>query len=503
MRASRSSCSMEPVLRARRAPAKAFSQSVDLRRWRGHRLLSRSHSQSCVSILLSNRGSPTILRVLTVAGEFDRFAAPVAFATITFCVEDVAFELIPAPSIMDYIKQVCVTGDVSTLVNDENLMETWAAEVAKEIWEQKPQFGAIHVQGLKDAADPDAFADKLVRSLIALPEEMKAHFDTSRAFFDSRETGLGSIYLFQSGDGIEYFDKHAHAYRPVNVGHQSEIGTSECEGFYAKSFQTYNALHYEGTYAQNGHGHGNRAHNTGYLMARYRIFGKELTFINLNLHSVPFQDVSEIVEQPEVTKAAKLRQQQIDQLLENIESEGLKDDAIIVAGAFNAQLQETNLLSDFAHTQRATSYAKTGEDGTIEGIEQRDREGRKLVTVESQRFDLHTIHDWFFRLGRGQMVKKYNGELAQVVFGGKLLEESVFFRPSRHYAIDEHSNKDVFMRNLCPAWADRVLYNHRASDLFRHDSFCASGLYYGLVADTEYVGQHKPVALHASICLKN
>ena len=32
-------------------------------------------------------------------------------------------------------------------------------------------------------------------------------------------------------------------------------------------------------------------------MARYRIFGKELTFINLNLHSVPYEDVSEIVEQ--------------------------------------------------------------------------------------------------------------------------------------------------------------------------------------------------------------
>ncbi|RCN51750.1 hypothetical protein ANCCAN_02110 [Ancylostoma caninum] len=74
--------------------------------------------------------------------------------------------------------------------------------------------------------------------------------------------------------------------------------------------------------------------------------------------------------------------------------------------------------------------------------------------------------------------------------------------PSRHYAINPHSGKEEFMRTLCPAWADRVLYNDRMDSLFRHDSFCASGLYYGLVGEEVYIGQHKPVALHASICLK-
>uniref|UniRef100_A0A0R3S6J1 Endo/exonuclease/phosphatase domain-containing protein n=1 Tax=Elaeophora elaphi TaxID=1147741 RepID=A0A0R3S6J1_9BILA len=205
---------------------------------------------------------------------------------------------------------------------------------------------------------------------------------------------------------------------------------------------------------------------------------------------------------PETTKAARLRRSQIDILLKEIESEGLKDDSVLVAGAFNAQLFETHLLSDMASTQRATSYARKSSDGRLEGIEQRDRRGRSVLTVETHRFDLHSIHDWFFRLGRGQMVKKYNGELAQVVFGGKLLEESVFFQPSRHYGINKATEKEEFMKNLCPAWADRVLYNEKLSDLFRHDSFCASGLYYGLVAEKKYVGQHKPVALHATICLK-
>lgn len=65
---------------------------------------------------------------------------------------------------------------------------------------------------------------------------------------------------------------------------------------------------------------------------------------------------------------------------------------------------------------------------------------KSVLTVETYRFDLHSIHDWFFRLGRGQMVKKYNGELAQVVFAGKLLEESVFFQVTVTSCILSFSN---------------------------------------------------------------
>ncbi len=136
--------------------------------------------------------------------------------------------------------------------------------------------------------------------------------------------GLGSIYLFKNCDDVQYFDKYERGYEPVREGHQSEIGARECEGFYAKSFNTYNKLEYEqdrlnvqhntfiyvctkykydGLFQRNGSAN-RRGHlateeepNTGYLMARYRIYGKEITFINLNLHSVPFEDVGELIEQ--------------------------------------------------------------------------------------------------------------------------------------------------------------------------------------------------------------
>ncbi|KAM3725222.1 Inositol polyphosphate-5-phosphatase [Dirofilaria immitis] len=414
----------------------------------------------------------------------------------------------------DYIKQVTVTGDVSTITNNDDLLHDWCAEVAKEVWEQKPEFAIIHIQGLRNADNPDILSNKILKSILYDAPEVQNLFKTSRSYFDTRETGLGSIYLFRNHDEVESFDRYSNSgYKSLRPGHQYEIGARECDGFISNTFGSASSsasnysLRYEGDFYRNDsqrneRSDGTKSVQTGYLMSRFRIYGRDFTFVNLSLHTVPFEDIKELVEQPETTKAARLRRSQIDLLLKEIESEGLKDDSVLVAGAFNAQLFETHLLSDMASTQRATSYAKKSSDGRLEGIEQRDRHGRSVLTVETHRFDLHSIHDWFFRLGRGQMVKKYNGELAQVVFGGKLLEESVFFQPSRHYGIAKATGKEEFMKNLCPAWADRVLYNEKLSDLFRHDSFCASGLYYGLVAEKKFVGQHKPVALHATICLK-
>ncbi|VDN06064.1 unnamed protein product [Thelazia callipaeda] len=399
----------------------------------------------------------------------------------------------------------------------DDALQDWCAEVAKEIWEQKPEFAIVHIQGLRSAENPDILSNKILKSLLYDAAEMQNQFKTSRSYFDTRETGLGSVYLFRNHQEIEAFDRYSNTgYKSLRPGHQYDIGARECDGFISSTFSSASSSTSNYSLRSEKDFHvwvflkrnnseklmTEKAVQSGYLMSRFRIYGRDFTFVNLSLHTVPFEDVKELVEQPETTKAARLRKNQIDILLKEIESEGLKDDSILVAGAFNAQLFETQLLSDMADTQRATSYAKKSSDGKLEGIEQRDRHGRSIVTVESHRFDLHSIHDWFFRLGRGQMVKKYNGELALVVFGGKLLEESVFFQPSRHYGINKATGKEEFNKNLCPAWADRVLYNEKLSDLFRHDSFCASGLYYGLVAEKKFVGQHKPVALHATICLK-
>ncbi|CAG9540679.1 unnamed protein product [Cercopithifilaria johnstoni] len=395
----------------------------------------------------------------------------------------------------------------------DDLLQEWCTEVAKEVWEQKPEFAVIHIQGLRNAGNPDILSNKILKNILYDATELQNLFKTSRSYFDTRETGLGSIYLFHNHDEVESFDRYSNSgYKTLRPGHQYEIGARKCDGFISNIFNASSSasnysLRYEGDFYRNDSQWNEKSNErnfvqSGYLMSRFRIYGRDFTFVNLSLHTVPFEDIKELVEQPETTKAARLRRNQIDILLREIESEGLKDDSVLVAGAFNAQLFETHLLSDMANTQKATSYARKSSDGRLEGIEQRDRRGRSVLTVESHRFDLHSIHDWFFRLGRGQMVKKYNGELAQVVFAGKLLEESVFFQPSRHYGISKATGKEEFMKNLCPAWADRVLYNEKLSDLFRHDSFCASGLYYGLVAEKKFVGQHKPVALHATICLK-
>lgn len=42
-------------------------------------------------------------------------------------------------------------------------MQEWCAEVAKEVWEQKPEFAVIHVQGLRNAENPDILSNKILK----------------------------------------------------------------------------------------------------------------------------------------------------------------------------------------------------------------------------------------------------------------------------------------------------------------------------------------------------
>ncbi|UMM27994.1 hypothetical protein L5515_011033 [Caenorhabditis briggsae] len=400
----------------------------------------------------------------------------------------------------EYIKQVAITGDISRIGTDDDLIRAWCSEVAKEIYEQKCEFAVVHVQGLHSAENPD-YAARVICGCITDNPEIYRAFDSSFAFFDTKLTGLGNLYLFKNHSDVQYYNRFSSTgYINLRTGHQHSIGVKECDGFIQNTFgQSY-------TFRKdfyNDDGTRDLANQrTGFLLARFRIHGKEVTFVNLNLHSVPFEDVNEIAtKNASLTKAAAKREDQIEMLLKELDDEGLRNDAILVAGSFNSQLHETDLLNYLAKTQLVQTVAKKDEDGNVESIEHVDRHGRRTTTVERTRFDLHSIHDWFFRLGRGQMVKRYNGELADVAFKGNLKEETCFFQPSRHYELNE-KGKEEFQRTLCPAWSDRILYNDKMNDLFRHDSFCASGLYYGLVAEEKFVGPHKPVALHASICLK-
>ncbi|CAD6191344.1 unnamed protein product [Caenorhabditis auriculariae] len=399
----------------------------------------------------------------------------------------------------EYVKQVTVTGDISRIGTNDDLLRKWCAEVAQEIFEQKCEFAVVHVQGLHAAEDPDYAARVICGSITDNPQIYKI-FDSSRAFFDTKLTGLGNLYLFRDHNEVQFYDRFSNTgYQPVRQTHCHCIGDKECDGFIQNTFNQQYAFRRD-FYRDDGVRDLSNQ-RTGFLLARFRVHGKEMTFVNVNLHSVPFEDVNEIAEQKAVTKAAAKREEQINVLIQELEAEGLRNDAVLVAGSFNAQLHETDLLNYLAKTQLVSTVAKKDEHGNVASIEHYDRQGRPTTTVEKTRFDLHSIHDWFFRLGRGQMVKRYNGELANVSFKGNLLEESVFFQPSRHYELNE-SGKEEFQRKLCPAWSDRILYNENMNALFRHDSFCASGLYYGIVAENAHVGPHKPVSLHATICLK-
>lgn len=107
---------------------------------------------------------------------------------------------------------------------------------------------------------------------------------------------------------MEYYDRYTNTgYQALRGGsHQHEIGAAEADGFISNTFeQTFN---FERDFYVSGRRAAETAQRddgvrdlecqrTGYLLARFRIFGREFTFVNVNLHSVPFEDVNEIAEQ--------------------------------------------------------------------------------------------------------------------------------------------------------------------------------------------------------------
>ncbi|KAK6051966.1 hypothetical protein COOONC_10528, partial [Cooperia oncophora] len=193
-------------------------------------------------------------------------------------------------------------------------LRRWSSEVAKEIAEQKPEFAVVHVQGLHSADDPDYISRVIISGILDIPEIHK-HFDSSVAFFDTTITGLGNLYLFRDHSAVLHFDRYLNTgYRQVRPGHDSIIGRSEADGFIRNTFGEQPPLVRRQFYRDDGTRDISQQ-RTGFLLTRFRIHGKEMTFVNLNLHSVPFEDVNEIVEHVQVTKAARKRNEEIETLL--------------------------------------------------------------------------------------------------------------------------------------------------------------------------------------------
>ncbi|KAE9415898.1 hypothetical protein Angca_000399, partial [Angiostrongylus cantonensis] len=137
---------------------------------------------------------------------------------------------------LDYIKQVTITGDVCHVGGQDAILRRWASEVAKEISEQKPEFAAVHVQGLLSAADPEFVAEVIHGGIIDSPDIYK-HFQSSTAFFDTKVTGLGNLYLFREAAAVQHFDRYLNSgYRQMTASHQLCVGERECQGFYQNTF---------------------------------------------------------------------------------------------------------------------------------------------------------------------------------------------------------------------------------------------------------------------------
>jgi hypothetical protein len=239
----------------------------------------------------------------------------------------------------------------------------------------------------------------------------------------------------------------------------------------------------------------------GFLISKWKLFGKVFTFVNVQLHSegsIPLEHMKEAQEEQSIVRGDQVKF--IQNRLTEYSGEG--EEAALWAGAFNAQLNQQRLLTDLSDCHKASPEKRNGENGKLEGLDYFTIDGKKLMVVEKGRFDLLGTHDWFFGLCNGQMGRKYNAEIGREAFGGTLREPHIFFPPTSAYYFDKKNDRDCFVRTQCPAWTDRILFNQKFAEMTRFDSFSSSGEYYGMIGRNVDIGKHKPVSLYATACVK-
>lgn len=415
----------------------------------------------------------------------------------------------------DYIRIVCLTANVSSFEEKPELLRDWIKEVAKEIGEQKPNIALIHVQGLplpqETRTGGEVFSPgKLYTSLVDHPD-IERHFRGSRGFFEtepgSEYTGLGSIYLFQDPRSVEIWNGSNNTFTPLQQGHEFFDRISRNQSVSRLAFpDKLNPSKPSGGLSSifsGNKGPKEKPQHNGFMATKWRILGRPFTFVNLALHSNPsvgFRDMGQ-----KMSEGALVRRDQIQFMIQRLGQENDSLENRIFAGLFNAELDQESLIHDLTKHMSAGQMDKVGPNGEVTSAEFYDFKGKPLLTLSDDQFDLHSSHDWYFGMCKGQMIKKFNNEITKDTFSGigsELHEPPIYFSPSAHYMYDKREDRDSFMRNRCPQWSDRIFMNDQAWDLAKYDSFSSSGLYYGIVGPNVFLGEHKPVALHATLCVK-
>ncbi|XP_067269341.1 inositol polyphosphate-5-phosphatase A [Pseudorasbora parva] len=374
-----------------------------------------------------------------------------------------------------------VTANVGSLFDNVGEIEgDWLREFFTAVHMYKPRFIALHFQevGGKDYMVNMGHAENFFWTIESSSE--MADFDRVCVYVDSHFkavdsfTALGSMYfIHKSLKNIQQYDFNVKEFKAVS-GHNKYVGslegvtTMEKEKFPKNFWPDF------------------KWSRKGYMRTRWIIHNQGLDLVNVHL----FHDASNLIAcnaSPSVYSAnrKKALRYVINRLADNSPL------PFFLFGDFNFRLDTLSLVQNLSMSADIQTVKKDSSNEVEKIIcEEKDNDHQVLLHIETKLFAY--LHQAVFRENNGKELLKYDKEIS--AFHDVITEEDIRFPPSYPYS-EDYTKPTQYMNTRCPAWCDRILMSHSATDIIHRMEEGERGVVYNTLGSNICMGDHKPVFL--------
>lgn len=383
-----------------------------------------------------------------------------------------------------YTDILLVTANVGSLFDNVGEIEgDWLREFFTTVHMYKPRFVALHFQevGGKDYMVNMGHAENFFWTIESSSE--MADFDRVCVYVDSHFkavdnfTALGSMYfIHKSLKNIQQYDFNVKDFKAVS-GHNKYVGslegvtTMEKEKFPKNFWPDF------------------KWSRKGYMRTRWIIHDQGLDLVNVHL----FHDASNLIacnSSPSVYSAN--RKKALRYVINRITDNTYSPLPFFLFGDFNFRLDTLSLVQNLSLSAEIQTVKK-GSSNEVEKIicEEKDNDHKVLLHIETKLFAY--LHQAVFRENNGKELLKYDKEIS--AFQDVITEEDIPFPPSYPYS-EDYTKPTQYMNTRCPAWCDRILMSHSASDIIHRQREEGEGcVVYDTLGSNICMGDHKPVFL--------
>lgn len=374
-----------------------------------------------------------------------------------------------------------VTANVGSLFDNVGEIEgDWLREFFMAVHMYKPRFIALHFQevGGKDYMMNMGHAENFFWTIESSSE--MADFDRVCVYVDSHFkavdsfTALGSMYfIHKSLKNIQQYDFNVKEFKAVS-GHNKYVGslegvtTMEKEKFPKNFWPDF------------------KWSRKGYMRTRWIIHNQGLDLVNVHL----FHDASNLIAcnaSPSVYSAN--RKKALRYVINRISDNSPLP--FFLFGDFNFRLDTLSLVQNLSMSADIQTVKKDSSNEVEKIIcEEKDNDHKVLLHIETKLFAY--LHQAVFRENNGKELLKYDKEIA--AFHDVITEEDIRFPPSYPYS-EDYTKPTQYMNTRCPAWCDRILMSHSATDIIHRMEEGESGVVYNTLGSNICMGDHKPVFL--------